>query len=137
MAHARGAAGWAGRLAEALRHDLVVRHRDTDPRHRARFGQVLIAQETASLWVGRCAELAEAANAGEDAANYVKLARLAVEAVVLDAIRLAQRSAGLAGFVRTHRLERLARDLATYLRQPALDDVLEEAGIHFMRNDLP
>ena len=124
-------------LADALRHDLVTRRRDADPRQRARFAQVLIALETASIWVGRCAVLAEADDAGEDAANYVKLARLAVEAAVLDAIRLAQRSAGLAGFVQSHPLERLARDLATYLRQPALDEVLEEAGAYFMRNDLP
>ncbi len=122
-------------LADALRHDLVARRRDADPHQRARFGQIIIAQETASLWVGRCAVLAEAEDAGEDAANYVKLARIAVEAAVLDAIRLAQRTAGLAGFVQSHPLERLTRDLATYLRQPALDEVLEEAGAHFMRHD--
>ncbi len=124
-------------LTDALRHDLVTRKRASDPHQQARFGQVLIARETVSLWLGRCAVLAEAAGAGEDAANHVKLARIATEAAVLDAVRLAQRSTGLAGFVKPHPIERLARDLATYLRQPALDEVLEEAGAYFMRNDVP
>ena len=124
-------------LAGAMRHDLVARGRDSDPRQRARFSQVLIACETARLWVESCGSRAEAADADEDAANYVKLARIAVEAAALDMIRLAQRSAGLAGFVQPHPIERLSRDLATYLRQPALDEVIEEAGAFFLRNDLP
>jgi hypothetical protein len=60
------------------------------------------------------------------AANLVKLARLAAEAAVLDALRLAQQSVGIAAFVIGHPIERLSRDLGTYLRQPAMDMVLAE-----------
>ncbi|MBV9117270.1 MAG: acyl-CoA/acyl-ACP dehydrogenase [Acetobacteraceae bacterium] len=124
-------------LVDALRHDLLGRRRDADPHQRARFAQVLVASETARLWVERGCALAEGEGADEDAANYVKLARLAVEGAGLDALRLAQRSVGLAGFVAPHPLERLARDLGTYLRQPALDIVAEEATTHFLRRELP
>ncbi len=124
-------------LAEALRDDLVVRNRTGSPHQRARFGKMLVARETAALWVARCCGPAEAENPGEAAANLVKLARIATEAAAFDAIRLAQRSAGLAGLVRPHAIERLSRDLATYLRQPALDEVLDEAAGFFLAHDLP
>jgi len=81
--------------------------------------------------------LAEADDAGEPAANYVKLARVAVEQACNQAMQLAQRSLGLAAFVRPHPVERLCRDLATYLRQPAMDMVLDEAATYFADRDLP
>ena len=120
-------------LIEALRADLVARQRTGDPHQLARFGQVLIAEETARLWVERAAEIAEREDAdADDAANYVKLARVAVETVCMDTIALTQRSAGLAAFVRPNPIERIARDLATYLRQPALDMVLDEAAAFYI-----
>ncbi len=54
--------------------------------------------------------------------------RLAVERAGLDVLQLAQRSVGLQGFLRGHPLERLSRDLATYLRQPAPDGALVGAA---------
>ena len=44
---------------------------------------------------------------------------------------------GLACFLRTHPVERLSRDLATYLRQPAPDITLTDAAAHFTVRDLP
>ncbi len=97
----------------------------------ARFGEMLIAEETARLWTARAACTAERLEGAiADRVAYVNMARLAVEAACLDAIRLAQRSLGLAAFVRPNPVERLARDLGTYLRQPAPDAVLLEAGAH-------
>lgn len=124
-------------VAEARRL-LRVRGRQDDPHQRARIGEMLIAEETARLWLGRAAAIAEA-NAGDadDAANYVNLARLAVEAACLDAIRLAQRALGLASFRRGTQAELLFRDLGIYLRQPAPDLALTEAAAHFMRRPLP
>jgi hypothetical protein len=54
----------------------------------------------------------------------VNLGRIAVEAACLDAMRLVQRSIGLSSFRQGTPVERICRDLATYLRQPAPDDVL-------------
>ena len=94
-----------------------------------RFGRMLIAQETARLWTDAAAQRTEAGEgsvAGRVA--YVNLARIAVETACLDAMRLSQRALGLAAFVRPNPVERLLRDLAVYLRQPAPDAVLTEAA---------
>ncbi|MBV9749955.1 MAG: acyl-CoA/acyl-ACP dehydrogenase [Acetobacteraceae bacterium] len=120
-------------LVEATRAQLVQRGYQDAPMQQARFGQILIAQETARLWTMRAADMAEQdgpAASSADRVAYVNLARLAVEAACLDALHLMQRSLGLAAFVRPSLPERLSRDLGTYLRQPAPDAVLLEAGAH-------
>ncbi len=117
-------------LVQATGLHLVGRNQAAAPMQQARFGRILIAQETARLWVGRAAEVAEAPGEGDAAARvaYVNLARLAVEAACLDALRDMQASLGLTAFLAPHPVERLARDLGTYLRQPARDAVLLEAA---------
>ena len=88
-----------------------------------------MAVETARLWIGEAASLASGSSAdAERVVAYVNLARLAVERAGLEVLERAQRSVGLQGFLRGHPLERLARDLATYLRQPAPDRALTSAA---------
>jgi alkylation response protein AidB-like acyl-CoA dehydrogenase len=119
-------------LGEAARQ-LRARGRLDDPHQQARMGQALIAGETARLWMQSAAPRAEAADAAPaDAIAYVNFARLAVERACLDAIALVQRCLGVAAFIRPNPVERLCRDLATYLRQPAPDMVLTEAAAHMM-----
>jgi alkylation response protein AidB-like acyl-CoA dehydrogenase len=122
--------GGAEALAEALRGHLRRTGRGGDPHQAARLGQLGIALETARLWVMAAAERAE--TAGTDGDAYVNLARLAVERAALDAIELVQRSVGLAAFLRPAPMERIARDLATYLRQPAPDRALGEAAARLL-----
>jgi GH15 family glucan-1,4-alpha-glucosidase len=55
----------------------------------------------------------------------------------LDIIERVQRGLGLSSFVQTNVAERIMRDLATYLRQPAPDETLVEAGGWFTKRDLP
>ncbi len=129
-------AGGVEALVDALRADLAARGRSAQPQQRARLGACLVAQETARLWAERAGTLAETCG-DVDAAAYVQLARAAVDAACVSAIQLAQRSAGLAAFARPHPIERICRDLATYLRQPALDEVIDEAAGHFLDRDLP
>jgi alkylation response protein AidB-like acyl-CoA dehydrogenase len=98
-----------------------------------------VATETAKLWVARAAELAEQHD-GRDPGQvvaYVNLARSAVERAGLDVLELVHRSVGLAGFLRTHPIERLSRDLATYLRQPAPDRALTTAAAYVLGRDTP
>ena len=64
---------------------------------------------------------------------YVNLARIAVETACFELIRQAQRGLGLAALLQPNPVERLIRDLMTYLRQPAPDLVLTEAGQHGLR----
>ena len=44
-----------------------------------------------------------------------------------------QRSLGLSAFGQGNLVERICRDLGTYLRQPAPDEVLTEAAAYFGR----
>ena len=119
-------------VAETMRQ-IVSRGRGHDPHQQARIGQALIARETASLWMQQAALRAENAEAGPaDAIAYVNLARLAVERACLETITLVQRSLGVAAFLHPNPVERICRDLGTYLRQPAGDSVLTEAAAHGM-----
>jgi alkylation response protein AidB-like acyl-CoA dehydrogenase len=130
--------GAVGRLLDLLREHLRRAGRDKDPHQTARVGQTMIAAETARLWIEQAAVIAEEANgerAPEQIVAYVNLTRIAVERAALDAIELVQRSVGLQGFMRPNPIERTARDLATYLRQPAPDRALASAGEWVLANN--
>lgn len=130
--------GGLERLLDELRRHLGRTGRAADPYQLARVGQAAIAAETAHLWLRRACLLAEDAAAdGDMVVAYVNLARLAVERAALDVIELTQRSIGLAGFLRTHPVERLGRDLATYLRQPAPDRALAQAASFVLASNDP
>ncbi len=124
--------GGIERVLDELRRHLLGCDRDADASQQARVGQGAIAAETAHLWLRTACERAEDAAADESAVAYVGLARLAVERAGLDVLELAQRGIGLQGFLRTHPVERIGRDLATYLRQPAPDRVLAESARHVL-----
>jgi alkylation response protein AidB-like acyl-CoA dehydrogenase len=99
------------------------------------MGQAAEAAETAKLWVMRAGELAEHDDGRREplrVSAYVNLARSAVERAGLDVLELVHRSVGLAGFLRTHPIERVSRDLATYLRQPAPDRALTAAAAYVL-----
>jgi alkylation response protein AidB-like acyl-CoA dehydrogenase len=124
-------------LAALHRTEILRRRRDQDPHQRARFGQLMIACETARLWMQRAARHACLEDVPADAVvAYVNLARIAVEAACLEAMRLTQRSLGLGGFIAGHPAERVCRDLATYLRQPAPDETLDIAAGYYLAQGL-
>ncbi len=131
----RGSAVALGGLIALL--DLAVEQLGTsgrigNPHTLARLGQATIARETARMWVRDAARIAEdpAAAAGHRVAS-VGLARIAVETACLDTMQWMQRSLGLSAFRQGNPVERICRDLATYLRQPAPDEVLTEAASWF------
>ncbi len=96
-------------------------HRD-NPIQLARFGEASIAFETARLWVREASEIAEGPFDDADAVDaYVDLARNAFEMAALRLVGLAQKAIGLKAFLRPNPMERIIRDLTTYMRQPALD----------------
>jgi len=125
------ALGGLDALLDIVRTTLLSRRHDQAPLQQERFGQLLLARETASLWTIEAARKAETGtDPVTDQVAYVNLARIAVESASFDVMRHAQRALGLGALVRPHPLERLLRDLTTYLRQPAPDDVLLEAARH-------
>lgn len=123
---------------DAWRAHLVGAGRTTDPHQLARLGEGAIAVQGARHWVARAAGIAQDGSlTPERTVAFVNLARLAVEKAGLDILQLAQRSVGLQGFLRTHPLERLSRDLATYLRQPGPDRALTGAAAEILAADAP
>jgi alkylation response protein AidB-like acyl-CoA dehydrogenase len=123
-------------LIEEARTQLLRARRHLNPHQQARMGRTFITQETARMWGVRAALIAEAADgASEDKAAFVNLARCAIEAATAEAMRLVQCSLGLSAFLEPNPVERLMRDLGTYLRQPAPDEALTEAAAWFMEKD--
>ncbi len=119
---------------DVWRGQLAATGRGGDPHQLARLGEGAIAVEGARLWVERAAQaVSDPALPPERVVALVNLARLAVERAGLDVLQLAQRSVGLQGFLRPHALERLSRDLATYLRQPGPDRALTAAAEEILR----
>ena len=122
-------------VAEAMRQHLRRTGRGGDPHQAARLGGVLAAAETARLWLREASRLAEDGAAG--AIAHVNLARGVVERAGLDVMEAATRSVGLQGLMRPHPLERLLRDLGTYLRQPAPDFALVSAAAAGLEHAAP
>jgi len=123
-------------LLALLRQHLARTGRGGDPHQAARLGEAAIAVETARLWVERAADIAEGPQPEpERTIAYVNLTRLAVERAGLKLIELVQRSIGLQIFMRPNPIERVARDLATYLRQPAPDRALANAAAYVLAQE--
>ena len=128
------AAGGLQSLVAIMQDQLKAADRIGNPHQLQRLGNAMIAFETSSLWVRRAARIAEDPTVDPaKAVAYVGLARIAVEMACLDAMQLVQRSLGLSAFRRGNPVERICRDLGTYLRQPAPDAVLTEAAAHLAR----
>jgi alkylation response protein AidB-like acyl-CoA dehydrogenase len=131
----RGAAVALGGLIALLEHG-IAQLRNTgrldNPHTQARLGQAFIARETSRMWVSAAARIAEDPSADTRfRVATVGLARIAVETACLDSMRLIQRSMGLSSFLQGTPVERICRDLSTYLRQPAADEILSEAATWF------
>jgi alkylation response protein AidB-like acyl-CoA dehydrogenase len=128
----RSSAAAVGGLAAVLAlhaEAITARGRETHPQQRVRFGQAVIAFETARLWAFKAAAAAAAENAATVA--DVNLARIAIERACLEGMQLAQRSLGLPAFAQGAPIERVCRDLSVFLRQPAPDEVLDLAAAYY------
>lgn len=101
--------------------------RSSDPHQRHRLGQMAIEVETGYAWLDHAAKTWT--NIGQRAGvEIMGAARLAIERAALNVLELAERSVGAIGMLRPHALERLIRDLRTYLRQPNPDGALAAIG---------
>lgn len=119
------------RLERLLADHLRVRGRTGDPHQRARFAEAAAAVETARLWVMSAAERAEDPRSDPaDAEAGVNAARGVVERCAVELLQVVDRSVGLEARLRPNPVERVARDLATYLRQPFLDGARNAAAAH-------
>jgi alkylation response protein AidB-like acyl-CoA dehydrogenase len=115
--------------------DVTLQHlknarRAGDPHQQHRLGRMGAEVATGYAWLNYVANrwmlidrlapatLVAAANA----------ARVAIERAALNLLEDAERAVGAAGMIAPHPLERLIRDLRTYLRQPNPDGALAGVG---------
>ena len=123
--------GGAEAVFDETRYFLQRTRRTDDPYQRQRLGEMAILIESGQHWL-RAAATHAARPAAETAADatvaYANMVRTAIEDVCLRVLRLAERSVGARGLLRPEPFERLHRDLTHYLRQPAPDAALADAG---------
>ena len=129
--------GALDKLLSLFREGLLQRNRQTDPLQRARFGQAYAKLETARLWTARAASIAEKQSLSHgERESFVNLARGAFERCALDIIELIQRSLGLSTMIHPNPIERISRDLLTYLRQPFPDGALDASAEWLIHHQL-
>ncbi len=153
--------GGAEALFDHTRRYLRDLDRAADPHQRARAGEVAILIEGGNNWLRGAALQAdtllrattgEMDGAGDNGNNnhadtraarnervvaYANMTRTAIESICLECMRLCERSVGARGLLRPHPLERIHRDLTLYLRQPATDAALNDAGRYALEHDAP
>lgn len=116
-------------LSEMMRTELLRRQRAGDSFQLARMTETSIALDTAAKWIlSTMALLSDPHSSSAHVINHANEARLVVERCLLEVMELVHRGVGLQGFSRTSPIERVMRDLATYLRQPAPDSLTLAIG---------
>nr|WP_234826875.1 acyl-CoA dehydrogenase family protein [Rhodopseudomonas palustris] len=117
------------RLVELYRDHLNSRGRGDDPYQLQRVAGCVAAVRTARFWVEEAARrFGDDEAGGEAIVGFANMTRMVTERCALDVIEAVQRGVGLAAFIRPSPLERIGRDLSTYLRQPAPDRAMSEAA---------
>ncbi|SDY49190.1 acyl-CoA dehydrogenase family protein [Hymenobacter psychrophilus] len=130
--------GGAEAVFDETRRFLRALNRTDDPYQRQRLGQLSILVASGQHWLHAAAELA--ARPGADAETVVahaNLVRSAIEDICLRVLPLAERCVGARGLLRPEPFERLHRDLTHYLRQPAPDAALADAGRYALAHPRP
>ena len=117
------------RLVDLFRQALNERGRNGDPFQQARIAASVAAAETAALWVEKAARLLDDETLPEaEIVAYTGLTRMVTERAGLDVMEHVHRGIGLMSFMWPDPVERISRDLATYLRQPAPDGAMADAA---------
>ena len=114
-------------------HDFLRNARRTgDPFQRARFAEMSYLIETGNLWLNQAGlkmdEWKDKSGTTQQITTYASMTRTVIEDICLRCMVLAERSVGSRGLMQPHALERVHRDLTTYLRQPAPDHTLTSIG---------
>lgn len=119
--------GGLDRIMRLHAERLNVRGGD-DPIFRARFAKAGAAHEAARLLVREAAVRAESDGDAAAIDAYINLARSGFEELALTCIEATRRNVGLSSFIAPDPLDRVLRDLETYLRQPFLDASRDNAA---------
>jgi alkylation response protein AidB-like acyl-CoA dehydrogenase len=137
--------GGAAAVLDETRRFLRSLGRTDDPYQRQRLGEMLTLHESGQLWLqGAAANVSLPVQPGATPpaqiaaiTTYANLMRTATEEICLRTMQLAERSVGARGLLQPEPFERLHRDLTHYLRQPAPDAILADAGRFALDSDKP
>ncbi len=117
------------RLVDLFREHLVARDRAADPYQLQRVAQCIAASTTTRFWVEKAAsQLAQGTDDPETIVALANMTRMVTERAALDVLEAVHRGVGLAGFIHPNPIERISRDLSTYLRQPVPDLAMSNAA---------
>lgn len=114
-------------LTEIAARGLEARGHAQAPLQSQRLRRMVMACETARLWIDRAAQETEHPDATPDAADTSILARLATAEAAVLVMTLFDEALGAASFAQSHPGERIRRDLGLYLRQANPDGLGEAA----------
>jgi hypothetical protein len=124
------------RSAEFSHGLLVLRKRTSDPYQLQRIAQSVVAVATTRLWINKSArDLAVGTLNSEDVVAQANLTRMVTERSALELLEYVHLGVGLTSFIRPNTIERIARDLATYLRQPVPDLAMSNAAARILDTD--
>lgn len=124
--------GATERLVDLFRDHLKASGRGDNAYQAERLAICFSNARTARFWIeDAAARLASETDAGTVVA-ITNFTRMVVERSALTVMETVQRGIGLRALVRPHDVERICRDLATYLRQPAPDGAMSDAAMAFL-----
>jgi alkylation response protein AidB-like acyl-CoA dehydrogenase len=130
--------GGAEALFDETRRFLQQLARTDDAYQRQRLGQMAFLLAGGQHWLTAAATVAATpATAPETLVAHANLMRSAIEDMCLRLLPLAERCVGARGLLRPEPFERLHRDLTHYLRQPAPDAALADAGRYALEYQQP
>jgi alkylation response protein AidB-like acyl-CoA dehydrogenase len=130
--------GATERLVDLFRDHLVTTARGEDPYQQQRLAQGIACAKTARFWVEEAARRLSAEEPDADnVVAFANLTRMVAERCALDVMETVQRGVGLMSFMRSNPIERISRDLATYLRQPVPDLTMSDGAKVFLASSLP
>jgi alkylation response protein AidB-like acyl-CoA dehydrogenase len=120
-------AGALATIAQAVSHHLQHLQRPPSDSEKMRLAQIVGLAHQVRLWAGSIGRDTEVAP-DRDASVQAVIGRELVEHACIEAMALAERVIGTRAYQVGTRIERVCRDLRTYLRQAALDQRLSHAG---------
>ncbi|WP_159469832.1 acyl-CoA dehydrogenase family protein [Dyadobacter sp. 3J3] len=131
--------GGAEALFEETHTFLKGLKRTDDTFQRARIAEIAYLIETGNLWIKQAGLKTDSTTENTDSIAqllaYVNMTRTIIEEICLRCMQLAERSIGARGLMRPNPMERIHRDLTTYLRQPAPDATLTAIGEYVLKQE--
>lgn len=124
--------GAVERLVDLFRDHLNATKRGADPYQLERLATAVSAAKTAQFWVEDAARRFGGEMDATEVVAFAHLTRMTVERCALTVLETVQRGIGLRAFIRPRDVERICRDLATYLRQPAPDLAMSDGARAFL-----